>query len=70
MKGVECLSKQNIDILIQTPRVVRESNNPEELDIVKKYKCEDRLHYSKWRNIQFKVKNSYRDWETDRKSVV
>jgi hypothetical protein len=58
---IESLKKQGIDVLMQQPRVIRESENPEELDIVIEYSKKDwvtdRLHWSDWRNVQFKVKN-------------
>lgn len=57
MYVIESLKKQGIDVLVQQPRVIRESENPEELDIVKEYNKTDRLHWSDWRNVQFKVKN-------------
>lgn len=57
MNVINSLEKQNIEILIQVPRVIRNSETPEELDVVKKYNKPDRLHYSEWRNVQFKVKS-------------
>lgn len=54
---IESLKKQGIDVLVQQPRVIREAENPDELDVVKKYNKPDRIHWSKWRNVQFKVKN-------------
>lgn len=56
MNVINTLQKEGIEILIQSPRVIRNSDNPEELDVVKKYSKPDRLHYSDWRNVQFKVK--------------
>lgn len=56
MNVIDSLQKGGIEILIQQPRVIRESEKPEELDIVKKYNIPNRLHYGDWRNVQFKVK--------------
>lgn len=56
MSVVESLKKEGIDVLIQEPRVIRESETPDELDVVKKYNNPNRLHWSYWRNVQFKVK--------------
>ena len=53
---VDSLRKEGIEVLIQKPRVIRESKNPDELDVVKEYNKSDRLHYTDWRNVQFKVK--------------
>ena len=57
MNVIDSLKKDGIQILIQQPRVIRNSENPESLDLVKKYNKPDRLHYSDWRNVQFKVKS-------------
>lgn len=54
---IESLKKQGIEVLVQQPRTIRESKNPDELDVVKKYNKPNRLHWTYWRNIQFKVKN-------------
>lgn len=56
MDVVNSLKKEGIEVLIQEPRVIKESTNPGELDVVKKYNRADRLHYTDWRNVQFKVK--------------
>ena len=57
MNVIDSLQKEGIETLIQQPRVIRESETPEELDVVKKYNNPDRIHYSDWRNVQFKVKS-------------
>jgi hypothetical protein len=57
MNVIDSLKRNGVEILIQQPRVIRESETPEELDVVKEYNQPDRLHYSDWRNIQFKVNN-------------
>jgi len=57
MNVIESLKKRRIDVLIQIPRVIRESNNPEDLDVVKEYNLPDRINWPCWRNIQFKIKN-------------
>lgn len=54
---IDSLKKQGIDVLVQQPRVIRQVENPDDLDVVKKYNKPDRLHWSDWRNVQFKVKN-------------
>lgn len=36
MNVINTLQKEGIEILIQCPRVIRNSDNPEELDVVKK----------------------------------
>lgn len=57
MNVIDSLQKGGIETLIQQPRVIRESETPEELDVVKEYNNPDRIHYSDWRNVQFKVKS-------------
>lgn len=53
MSVIESLKKQGIRVVVQVPRVIRESNSPGELEIVKKYDIDGRIHWSKWRNVQF-----------------
>ena len=54
---IESIRKQGIDVVVQQPRIIRESKVPSELDIVRKYNKPDKLHWSDWRNVEFKVKN-------------
>ena len=63
MKTIDFLKKEGIETIIQIPKVIRESKNPDELEIVKKYDKPDRLHYGDWRNVQFKVKSPLEAWK-------
>jgi len=57
MSVIESLKKQGIEVKVQVPRIIRESDNPDSLDTVKKYNKPDRLDWSDWRNVQFAVKD-------------
>ena len=57
MSVVDSLKKQGIEVEVKIPKIIRESDNPYLLDTVKKYNKSDRLHWSDWRNVEFKVKD-------------
>ena len=57
MSVIDSLEKQGIKVKVQIPRIIRESDNPDSLDTVKKYNKTDNIHWSDWRNVQFAVKD-------------
>ena len=57
MEMINSLKKEGIEVELEIPRCIRESENPNELDTVKKYCPPERLHWKKWRHVTFKVKN-------------
>lgn len=58
MSVIENVRKMGVEVTVDIPRRIRESDNPEELDIVKKYAAmPNRLDWKLWREVTFHVKN-------------
>ena len=47
MEMINSLKKEGIEVELEIPRCIRESENPNELDTVKKYCPPERLHWKK-----------------------